>query len=174
MFRFSSNVSAWAHMHGTWDFTKFIMAPLGMLVLTLDKADVRPMLADHARPGYYLGPSLRHHRCHLVYVIDTAHVRVSDSVSWHPHSQLLLPFNSPTQTLMEDLSRLTDSLNAYASLTPTAQGALRLSDTATTQLLNAITLIRNTFSPQPLPLPALLFLFLFINLHFRPNGQGKI
>jgi hypothetical protein len=145
----SVHVSAYQHLRGTWDWNRYPLAPLGMLVVTHDSADQRASWADHGEKAFYLGPSMHHYRTHRVHCIRTNRQRDSDTVSWHPHSKLLLPFNSPADTLMEDISRLVDSLQAYIELPGVMQRAPRISQRTVPLVLDAINLVRASFLPTP-------------------------
>ena len=69
--RIKEGLSAWAHLHGPFDFDKTPMAPAGTAVLIHEKPDDRKSWAPHGVKGYYIGPALHHYRCYRVWAIDT-------------------------------------------------------------------------------------------------------
>ena len=142
----SVHVSAYQHLCGAWDWNRYPLAPLGMLVVTLDSADSRASWADHGEQAFYLGPSMQHYRTFRVYCIRTSRQRESNTVSWHPHSKLLLPLNSPWQTFCTDISRLIDSIQTLIELPAELLQAPGTVQRTVPALLDAIQLLRNSFS----------------------------
>ena len=140
----SVNVSAYQHLRGAWDWNRYPMAPLGMLVVILNPASQRASWGDHGDTGFYFGNAEAHYRAYNVWCIRTSRARVSDTVSWHPHSKLLLPFNSPWETLLTDVARLTDSLKAFLQHPGLLEKVPRIAQRAVPALLDAVTLIQDT------------------------------
>ena len=61
------NVSAYAYVHGNFDFNATPLAPLGYSVLMYIKPHRRKSWGRHTSDGWYLGASLKHYRCHKVW-----------------------------------------------------------------------------------------------------------
>ena len=79
--------SAWKQIHGKdFDFSAHPFAPLGIQVAIQVKPEQRTSWAFHAMRGYYLGPSLKHYRCHRVFVSGSQSERISDTLQWFPHA----------------------------------------------------------------------------------------
>jgi hypothetical protein len=56
-------------------------------VVIFETPSQRVSWAPHGVDGYYLGlgPALNHYRCYNVFVTNTKHTRVAETLSWHPH-----------------------------------------------------------------------------------------
>jgi hypothetical protein len=106
--RINPNLSAWAQVHGTFDFDRTPIAPPGTRVLVHSKPGDRTTWAPHALDGWYIGPTLDHYRCHRVWMVDTRRERISDTLSWFPQ-QVRLPVASPQDLI---LSAATDLISA--------------------------------------------------------------
>jgi hypothetical protein len=78
------SISAWEHVHGTYDFNAWPLGPLGCRVLCHEKPDDRPTWGVHGKEGFYVGPTLKHYRCYEVLISATSRVRTTDTLSWHP------------------------------------------------------------------------------------------
>jgi hypothetical protein len=91
--RLHPQLSAYAHVHGLFDYNRTPIAPPGIRVLVHDKPSVRGTWAPHALPGWYLGPALNHYRCYRVYVRATRHERITDTLAWLPTN---VPLPVPT------------------------------------------------------------------------------
>ena len=141
----SVNVSAYQHLRGAWDWNRYPMAPLGMLVVILNPAEQRASWGNHGDKGYYFGPAEEHYRSHNVWCIRTSRTRVSDTVSWHPHSTLLLPFNSPWETFFTDVSRLIDSIKTLIHQPDLLLKAPRIAQAAVPALLEAVKGVQDAF-----------------------------
>ena len=64
--RISPLLSAYAHVHGAFDYNRTPLAPPGTRVLIHEKPSVRRTWSPHAVDGWYLGPAPRHYRCYRV------------------------------------------------------------------------------------------------------------
>jgi hypothetical protein len=86
--------SAYHGMYGEpVDFAAHPLHPPGQLVVVHEHPDNRASWAPHGLRGFYLGPSLEHYRCHLVHVLKTSSIRVSDTIACFPNP--LFHFESP-------------------------------------------------------------------------------
>ncbi len=56
--RINPKLSAWAQLHGLYDFNRTPIAPPGMRVLVHEKPSIHRTWALHAVDGWYLGPAL--------------------------------------------------------------------------------------------------------------------
>ena len=84
--RVNPKLSAWAYLHGNYDFNKWPLAPPGTRVVLHEKSDKRASWAYHGVDGWYIGPSMEHYRCVKIYVPETGKVRDADTVQFFPHS----------------------------------------------------------------------------------------
>jgi hypothetical protein len=70
--RVNPTLSAYAYVHGNFDFNKTPLAPLGTRVVVHLKPDKRPSWAFHAEEGWYVGPSMEYCRCVKCYIPATS------------------------------------------------------------------------------------------------------
>ena len=94
--RINPKLSAYAQIHGAFDFNRTPLAPPGTKVLVHEKPDVRASWGAHAVDGWYVGPALSHYRCYRVWITETTSERVADTLSWYP-TQVSMPRASTTE-----------------------------------------------------------------------------
>ena len=99
-------MSAWQQLHGAYDHDKHPLAPPGIAVVVHEKPDKRASFDFHGKRGYYVGPAMRHHRCHRVFVPETGDTRVSDTIAWYPPPDQHLPGHSPTTDVLAVMEHL--------------------------------------------------------------------
>ena len=99
------NVSAYAYMHGQFDFNVTPLAPLGCPVQLYLKPHRRKSWAKHAADGWYLGVSLKHYRCHRVWNKETQAERISDTV-FFKHKYITQPTLTPEDLLLKAIQDL--------------------------------------------------------------------
>jgi hypothetical protein len=58
--RIQSQLLAYAHIYGQFDYNKTPLAPAGCKILIHDRANERPSWANHGTDGFYIGPALQH------------------------------------------------------------------------------------------------------------------
>ena len=58
--RVQPQLSAYAMIHGNFDYNTTPLSPPGCKIAIHDRADERNSLAEHATRGYYIGPALQH------------------------------------------------------------------------------------------------------------------
>jgi hypothetical protein len=78
-------LSAYACLHGTFDFNRSPLAPPGTRVVVHLTPAQRPNMGPHGVDGWYVGPSPEHYRCHKCYIPSTCGVRDALTVDWFPH-----------------------------------------------------------------------------------------
>jgi hypothetical protein len=84
--RINPKLSAWAQVHGNFDYNRTPIAPPGMHVLVHEKPDKRGSWAPHAIDAWYIGPALESYRCYNVRIWDTCSERINDTVGWIPNN----------------------------------------------------------------------------------------
>ena len=77
-------LSAEDHLNGNFDYNTTPLAPPGTKVVAFEPPDKRNSWATHGTLVWYIGTSLHHHRCFIIYVIKTAATRVCDTVNFFP------------------------------------------------------------------------------------------
>jgi hypothetical protein len=102
-------LSAYAQIHGAFNFDKTPLAPPGIKVHTHERAEGRKTFAVHSARGYYIGPCLHHYRCYNVWIPTTNSIRIANTVDWFPHN-LTMPTSSPTDILLATAKDLTAAL----------------------------------------------------------------
>ena len=64
--RINPALSAYAQLHGAFNYNKILLDPPGMQVVAHIPPNKHLLWAPHAKPGFYLGPALHHYRCHCI------------------------------------------------------------------------------------------------------------
>jgi hypothetical protein len=115
--------SAWAALHGPYDFLRHPMAPAGTKVLVFETSTDRATWDPHGVPGFYVGPAMAHYRCYDCYVPRTKRMRTTDTVSWHP-ADVIMPGSSVVELLTAAVQDLSGAL-ATLRATPREMASLR-------------------------------------------------
>ena len=153
--RVNPKLSAYAQIHGPFNFEKTPLAPPGIKVLAHEQAEGRESFAVHSYRGYYLGPCLNHYRCYRVYCPATNSSRIANTVDWFPHN-LKMPTATSTDILIATAKDLTSALRQteHNPLVPPP-------DTHTRKALQTLTdIFSNKISPSQntdVPLPRVRF-----------------
>ena len=84
--RVNPNLSAYAYIHGQFNYQSIPMAPPGTKVLIHKHPSTRGSWELNSESGWYIGPSLNHYRCVQCYIPRTKAVVNSDTVEFFPHS----------------------------------------------------------------------------------------
>ncbi|KAL7475055.1 hypothetical protein ACHAW6_000989, partial [Cyclotella cf. meneghiniana] len=74
------NISAYAYHHGSFDYNRMPLAPMGCAVQFHIKPARRKTCGEHASDGWYLRTSPEHYRCHVVFVKATKSKCITDTV----------------------------------------------------------------------------------------------
>lgn len=104
--RINPRLSAYAQIHGQFDFSKTPLAPPGMKIMAHVLPKNRASWDTHAKPGFYIGPALHHYRCHKVWIKRTQAERIVETVKWIPHANIKAPIPSQASLLHAALSDL--------------------------------------------------------------------
>ena len=83
--RLHPKLSAYAHIHGEFDYNRTPLAPPGSQVLVHEKPKQRGSWDDHGLRGWYMEPAMAHYRCYTCYIPATNGERISDTVEFFPH-----------------------------------------------------------------------------------------
>ena len=118
--RLDPSLSAWAQLHGAYDFNAHPIAPVGMRIVLHEKPGQRATWAPHGVEGFYLGPALEHYRCYRGWVISTQRERVVDTVAWHP-TTVHMPGSSERELLTKAIKDLQGAIIAHSSTLPSTQ-----------------------------------------------------
>ena len=144
--RINPKLSAYAQLHGAFDFNRTPMAPPGIRVLVHVKPSDRTTWSPHGEDGWYTGPALESYRCYVVWIWASRASRICDTLTWLPtkHS---LPVASSTDRILAGVAAIVHALHHPSPASPLAplptshhDALIRLTD-----LLSAIV------SPSPNP-----------------------
>ncbi len=105
----SPTVSAYHYVHGSFDYNKTPLAPLGCAVQLYESNSRRGTWAEHSTDGWYIGTSMEHYRCHRIYVKKTRSERISDTV-FFKHKYITQPTVTPADIIVKALDDLTQAL----------------------------------------------------------------
>lgn len=146
--RVNPKLSAYAQVHGVFDFNRTPLAPPGTLVLGHEKPDKRGTWSPHAIEGWYVGPAMDSYRCYKVWCKQTRAVRTMDTVEWFPRH---VPMPTPSSTdrviiAAQDLAKALQNPCPNSPLMPLTDHELHQLDTLQQVLTN-----RTTEPTPPLP-----------------------
>jgi len=125
----NNRLSAYAQLHGPFNFTATPLGPPGTKVIIHDKPGQRGTWAPHGTIGWYIGPAMDHYRNFRVYVPSTNSIRRADSLAWFSTS-VTMPTASSTDIAMAAAYDLTQALlspsppSAWAPLSDSQRQAL--------------------------------------------------
>lgn len=153
-FALDPTVSAYEGLHrSTFDFSSHPIAPCGTRVLSFESPDKRKTWSSHGVKGFYLGPSLEHHRVFRIWIPSTRRVRLTDTLAWFPEAYRM-PGSSPTELVEAALRDLQAAIlvlsNSLAVPLDQRQLVLKSTATATEALQAAIAAYGNP--PPSVPL----------------------
>ena len=92
--RINPKLSAYELLNGIFDYNKTPLAPPGCKVIVHENRDQRGTWDPHGVPGWYLGSSNDHYRCHRVYIPKTKSERIAKTVRFSPITQHLRKWTS--------------------------------------------------------------------------------
>ena len=109
-------VSSFAHLYGHYSYDTNPFAPLRTEVEMHIMPGPCKSWAAHTKKGYYVGNSLKHYICHIVWIKETRSVRVSQTV-FFKHKYLTMPSLTPADALMRASENLVKALNGLIPTT---------------------------------------------------------
>jgi len=133
-------LSAYAQVHGSFDFNCTPMEPPATKVMVHNKPRTRGTWAPHGVEGWYTGPALEHYRCFTVHVASTNMDRVADTLAWFT-SRLVMPTASSTDAAF---AAATDLISALLHPSP-ASALSPLSDSERTAPTTLAVIFGNRF-----------------------------
>ena len=102
-------ISAYAYLWKQHDYNANPFAPLGCKVEAHLVPTIRESWAPHTASGFYLGNAWDHYRCHEIYITDTRHARICNTV-FFKHKYLTMPTITPADALIRAADNLTEAL----------------------------------------------------------------
>ena len=121
------NISAWAYHHGSFDYNRMPLAPMGCAVQFHIKPSRRKTFGEHSEDGFYLKTSEEHYRTHVIFCKKTRAKRLADTV-FFKHKYITQPTVTPADAIV----------NAYNKLRQTIQGIQHSKDDAHFEALERI------------------------------------
>ena len=88
-------ISAYAHIHGTYNFETTPLAPPGDRELLYNDPNHCVSYVVHGDEAYYLGPDLEHYHCYKCFVPSTGGIRICATAQFPP-KDVAAPMLSPT------------------------------------------------------------------------------
>jgi hypothetical protein len=110
-------LSAYAQLHGQFDFNATPLAPPGICILAHDKPNKRSSWAPHGEDGWYIGPAMDHYRCFRVYINKTKAERIVDTLDFFP-ARLTMPKHSSNDAIIKAAKDMIQALQEPHPATP--------------------------------------------------------
>jgi hypothetical protein len=142
--RINPKLSAWAQVHGQFDFNVTPLGPPGTRVLAFEDPGDRTTWSLHGLDGWYIGPAMESYRCHEIYITETRGTRTLTTVKWYPH-EVKLPPSSSIDIIMNSLQDIVHALGNPAPRSPLAPPT----DSHTEALHQLVELITNVNNRAP-------------------------
>ena len=102
-------LSAYAQLHGTFDFAATPLGPPGTKVIVHEKPTQRGTWSPHGIEGWYVGPAMHHYRNFIVYIPSTRTTRITETLAWLP-SKVIMPTASSSDIAIAAAYDLTQAL----------------------------------------------------------------
>jgi len=128
------NISAYAYHHGSFDYNRMPLAPMGCAVQFHIKPNKCKTWGEHSMDRWYLQTSPEHYRCHIVFVKKTQAKRIMDTV-FFKHKYITQPEVTPADMIIK----------AYRDLTTALQGIKNPKDQ---QQMEALEKIQRQLKPK--------------------------
>jgi hypothetical protein len=95
------------------------LAPPGIRVLVHEKPQNGETWSPHALDEWYIGPTLELYRCYNVWLWDTRHEQICDTISWFP-TKVTMPLASSTDLVMAGIQDIIQALQNQTANSPLA------------------------------------------------------
>ena len=138
--RVNPNLSAYAVMHGQFDFGATPLAPPGTKILVHHKPSHRHSWDPHGQEGFYIGPSLQDYRCVKCFIPSSRAEVNSDTVAILPHD---IPF---PEVKIDDFLRqaATDIITILTHPPPTTVPSLQAGDSTINAILELASILNRS------------------------------
>eukprot|EP00804_Cyclotella_cryptica_P022238 CCRYP_017928-RA/>CCRYP_017928-RA protein AED:0.26 eAED:0.26 QI:0/0/0/1/1/1/3/0/814 len=104
------NISAWAYHHGSFDYNRMPLAPMGCAVQFHIKPSRRKTFGEHSEDGFYLKTSEEHYRTHIIFVKKTRAKRLADTV-FFKHKYITQPTITPADAIVNAFNKLRQTIH---------------------------------------------------------------
>ena len=139
--RQNPKLSAYAFLFGTYDFTRYPLAPPGTKIVVHAKPTDRASWGFHGRDGWTIGPSLEHYRCIKCFIPTTKSEINSDTLAFFPH-EIPLPQVSTEDYLKQATQDIISLLTNPISFLP----SLKVGDTTKNAMLEIAQLLHRSIT----------------------------
>ena len=141
--RLNPKLSAYAQVHGPFDFNRTPLGPPGTKVLVHEKPSSRASWDPHGVEGWYIGPALDSYRCYRVWIPSTRGERDTDTLEWFPH-YVKMPTASSLDIIQAAVQDIKQALQH-----PTKESPIDpLTDSESTALQQVISILSRLKSPS--------------------------
>ena len=142
--RINPKLSAWAQLHGIFDFNRTPLAPPGIRVLAHEKPKDRTTWSAHGLDGWYVGPALDSYRCYRIWIWTTRNIRICDTVAWFP-TKVTMPLASSTDLILAGIQDIVHALKNPSHGSPLAPRT----DSQVQALMDLTNLLTNITAKAP-------------------------
>jgi hypothetical protein len=133
----AQKISAYAYHHGSFDYNRMPLAPIGCAVQFHVKPSHQRTWGKHSTDGWYIGTSPEHYRSYRIFVKAMRSHCLSDTV-FFKHKYITQPTVTPADAIIKALCDFMVTLKGTTNL----RGQ---------QNMKAITKLQSTLSPQQHP-----------------------
>jgi hypothetical protein len=117
--RINLQLSAWVQINDNFDFNRTPLAPPGIRVLVHEKPQNGETWSPHALDEWYIGPALEPYRCYNVWLWDTRHERICETIPWFP-TKVTMPLASSADLVMAGIQDIIQALQNPTANSPLA------------------------------------------------------
>jgi len=103
------NISAYAYHHGSFDYNRMPIAPMGCAVQFHIKPGRCKTFGEHSADGFYLKTLEEHYRTHIVFCKKTRAKLLADTV-FFKHKYITHPTVMPADAIVNALTKLWDAI----------------------------------------------------------------
>ena len=103
------NISAYAYHHGSFDYNRMPIAPMGCSVQFHIKPGRRTTFGEHSGDGFNLTTSADHYRTHIIFCKTTRAKRLADTV-FFKHKYITQPTVTPVDAIVNAFTKLRDAI----------------------------------------------------------------
>ncbi len=103
------NHSAYQHVHGSFDYNKTPIGPLGCAVEMHESTNRQKTWDTQSLTGWYVGTLMEHYRCHKIFCKKTRTERISDTVTFQ-HRCITQPTVMVEDQLIKAIEDLSSAL----------------------------------------------------------------
>jgi hypothetical protein len=103
------NISAYAYHHGSFDYNRMPIAPMGCAVQFHIKPGRRMTFGEHSGDGFYLTTLEEHYRTQVIFCKKTRAKRLADTV-FFKHKHMTQPTITPADAIVNAFTKLQDAI----------------------------------------------------------------